>query len=62
MVSIPALCLDSSPCDVAALDTSEAILLKFAIDLVSLQESGLVQKNAPAIEADGWRGIILLVL
>jgi len=56
------LCLDSSPCDVAALDTSEAILLKLAIDLVSLQESGLVQKNAPAIEADGWRGIILLAL
>lgn len=62
MVSILELCLDSSPYDVAALDTSEAILLKFANDLVSPQESGLVQKNAPAIETDGWRSIILLVL
>jgi hypothetical protein len=53
--------LESSACDVAALDTDEAILLKFAIHLVSPQVSNLVQKNAPAIETDGWRGIFLLV-
>jgi hypothetical protein len=58
--SILELCLESSPCDVAALDAGEAILLKFANHLISPQKSDLVKKKAPAIGTDGWRGITLL--
>jgi hypothetical protein len=54
--------LESSACDVAALDTGEAILLKFANHLISPQKSDLVKKKAPAIGTDGWRGITLLAL
>src|ERR1035438_9883806 len=54
--SILELCLESSACDVAALDTGEAILLKFANHLISPQKSDLVKKKAPAIGNDGWRG------
>jgi len=43
-----------------ALDTGEAILLKFANHLISPQKNDLVKKKAPAIGTDGWRGITLL--
>jgi hypothetical protein len=47
-------------CDVAALNAGEAILFKFAIHCNSPKSSDLGHKKAPAIEADGWRGITLL--